>query len=121
TGYRFPGRCFFGEFVPINLGPQVETKSAALSGARAALILLLIINLFNYIDRQVLSAVVENIHKELPKPELPEWLQRVFGSDVEHTLLGLLAMAFMVTYMLTAPVFGWLAERVSRWWVVGIG
>jgi MFS family permease len=30
-------------------------------------------------------------------------------------------MAFMATYMLTAPFFGWMAERVSRWWLVGIG
>jgi MFS family permease len=89
-----------------------------LPGARAALILLLAINLFNYIDRQVLAAVVENIENELPPPTMPAWIQRVLGS---HAFLGLLAMAFMATYMLTAPIFGRLAERVSRWWLVGIG
>src|SRR5437763_1750354 len=36
-----------------------------LPGARAALILLLAINLFNYIDRQVLAAVEPEIRKEL--------------------------------------------------------
>src|SRR5260370_10372358 len=92
-----------------------------LPGARAALLLLLSINLFNYIDRQVLAAVVENIQQELPLPAVPGWLERVFGSEPKNTLTGLLAMAFMVTYMMTAPVFGALAQRVSRWWLVGIG
>ena len=32
---------------------------------------------------------------------------------------GLLTSAFLVSYMLTAPVFGWLADRSSRWIIVG--
>ena len=111
----------YEEYVSANPDTPAVSRAAALPGARAALILLLTINLFNYIDRQVLAAVVENIRNELPMPEVPQWLQRMFGSDVKNTLMGLLAMAFMVTYMLTAPVFGWMAERVSRWWLVGIG
>jgi MFS family permease len=35
--------------------------------------------------------------------------------------MGLLFTAFIVTYMVIAPLFGWLAERVSRWWLIGIG
>jgi MFS family permease len=31
---------------------------------------------------------------------------------------GLLATAFLYAYMFGAPIFGRLAERVSRWWVV---
>src|SRR5229473_6343685 len=102
-------------------GESTEFQSAAMPGARAALILLLAINLFNYLDRYVLAAVVENIKEELPKVAVPDWLLRLFGSDPTHTLIGLLAMAFMATYMLTAPFFGWMAERVSRWRLVGIG
>jgi MFS family permease len=107
--------------VSSKLNPPTGFGSAALPGARAALILLLAINLFNYLDRQVLAAVVENIEKDLPMPAVPEWLQRLFGPDPTKTLIGLLAMAFMATYMLTAPIFGWMATRVSRWWLVGIG
>src|SRR5450759_4318223 len=59
--------------------------SSSNRGARSALALLLLINLFNYIDRYVLAAVV------------------------------------MVMYMLSAPVFARLAERKSRWMLVGIG
>ena len=34
---------------------------------------------------------------------------------------GLLSTAFMVTYIIGAPLFGRLAERRSRWMLVGAG
>lgn len=78
-----------------------------------ALALLLSINLFNYIDRQVLSAVLKRIEldADIFRPDDP-WLK---------TKLGLLATAFMASYMLLAPVFGRLTDRAPRWWVVGLG
>jgi MFS transporter, Spinster family, sphingosine-1-phosphate transporter len=85
---------------------------AALPGARTALLLLLAINLFNYIDRQVLAAVEPEIRREL-LPQLSDKGARFW--------MGLLSTAFLVTYMLTAPLFGWLADRASRWVLVGIG
>lgn len=88
------------------------SPSAALPGARSALLLLLAINLFNYIDRQVLAAVEPEIRKEL--------LHGV-GNDRAKTLMGLLSTAFLFSYMLTAPVFGWLADRHRRWTLIGIG
>lgn len=87
------------------------TTSKAMPGARLALVLLLGINLFNYIDRQVLSAVVPHIRADLLLPS-DEWA---------GTKIGALALAFMVAYMLIAPVFGWLADRYSRWRLIGIG
>src|SRR4051794_36109515 len=79
-------------------------------GARAALVLLLAINLFNYIDRYVLAAV---------EPRISEDLLR--GDPNALAKMGSLATAFIVSYMLAAPVFGWLADRVSRWLLVGVG
>jgi MFS family permease len=87
-----------------------SVPKSGLPGARAALILLLLINLFNYIDRQVLSAVVRNIREEL----LP-------NDDNAGAKMGLLMSAFMITYMVFAPVFGWLADRYSRWKLIGVG
>ncbi len=78
-----------------------------------ALGLLLAINLFNYIDRQVLSAV-------LPMLELDADLFHPDDPDL-HTKLGLLTTAFLVSYMLIAPVFGRLGDRWSRWGLVGLG
>src|SRR5579884_1909696 len=82
----------------------------AVRGAWIALGLLLAINLFNYIDRQVLAAVEPDIRKAL--------LPHVANPRAK---MGLLFTAFIVTYMVIAPLFGFLAERVSRWWLIGIG
>jgi MFS family permease len=35
------------------------------------------------------------------------------------TKTGLLGTAFLVTYMLSAPLLGFLADRMSRWFIVG--
>src|SRR5580765_3882024 len=43
--------------------PNAPTNASTLPGARSALMLLLFINLFNYIDRQVLAAVVPEIRQ----------------------------------------------------------
>jgi MFS family permease len=83
-------------------------------GAYVALCLLLAMNLFNYIDRQVLAAVE------------PEIRQTMFGSaneDDPEVMLksGLLASAFLVSYMLTAPLFGALERSFPRWKLIGVG
>jgi MFS transporter, Spinster family, sphingosine-1-phosphate transporter len=107
--------------------PSSDSRQSPLPGARTALVLLLSINLFNYIDRQVLAAVVPYIRPlaqnlgDSPLANLLNGLQRLLGSNPENALIGLLAMAFMVTYMVAAPLFGWLAERASRWLLVGVG
>lgn len=104
--------------------------SQPLPGARAALVLLLSINLFNYIDRQVLAAVVDSIKKSLfpntgggnspALDSLQTWCAAHLGFKPELALIGVLGMAFMVVYMIGAPVFGRLAERYSRWTLVGV-
>ncbi|MFI5380003.1 MAG: spinster family MFS transporter [Tepidisphaerales bacterium] len=78
-------------------------------GARGALILLLLINLLNYIDRFILAAVERPIRDSL-----------LSGDPNPMKKTGGLATAFLVTYMLAAPVFGMLADRFSRWLLVGI-
>src|SRR5262245_17179455 len=81
--------------------------------AGLALGLLLSINLFNYIDRQVLSAV-------LPKLELDASLFNPADPWLKFKL-GWLTTAFFVTYMTLSPVFGRLGDTWSRWGLVGIG
>ena len=109
----------------------------AFPGARAALVLLLLINLFNYIDRQVLAAVVKPIKGTFfgaagldaagaarsgdVLMAIVAWFQQRLGFKPEDALVGLLGTAFMAVYMLGAPVFARLAERRSRWIIVGIG
>jgi MFS family permease len=82
----------------------------SISGANGALLLLLGINLFNYIDRQILAALEPDIRASF-----------FASNDVNAmTKTGLyLGSAFFVTYMISAPVLGLLADRFSRWIIVG--
>jgi MFS family permease len=66
---------------------------------RYALGLLLAVNLLNYIDRQILFAVFPLIKIDL---------------QLSDTALGFLGSAFMFSYMLFAPLFGWLGDQWSR-------
>jgi MFS transporter, Spinster family, sphingosine-1-phosphate transporter len=86
-----------------------SSEQKPLSGARNALFLLLAINLFNYIDRQVLAALEPDIRASF-----------FSANDVNAmTKTGLLGDAFFVTYMVSAPILGLLADRFSRWMIVG--
>jgi MFS transporter, Spinster family, sphingosine-1-phosphate transporter len=78
-------------------------------GAMSSLMLLLGINLFNYIDRQVLAALEPDIRATFFSA----------GDLNAMAKTGLLGDAFLVTYMVSAPVLGWLADRFSRWIIVG--
>jgi MFS family permease len=89
---------------------MIARESKANPGAFTALALLLGINLFNYIDRFVLAAVEPNIRAAFFAP----------GDPHAMATTGLLAPAFLITYMLSAPVLGFLADRFSRWIIVGI-
>src|SRR5436309_226647 len=88
----------------------MQTSERVRSSARTALWLLLGINLFNYIDRYVLSAVEPEIRAHFFAPSDPN----------AHALTGLLGTAFLVSYMVAAPIFGWLADRTSRWIIIGV-
>lgn len=71
------------------------------------LAILTLINLFNYIDRYVVASLYESLRNS------PLAL-----NDVE---LGSLMSAFMIVYMLAAPVFGALGDRRPRPRLVALG
>ena len=79
-------------------------------GAGTALGLLLAINLTNYIDRYVLAAVEPNIRAAFFAPDDPNAM----------AMTGSLATAFLITYMVSAPALSFLADRFSRWIVIGV-
>ena len=74
--------------------------------ALAILVVLTAINFLNYLDRYVLSAVLEPLSGEL------------LLSDDES---GFLATAFMAVYMVAAPFGGHLGDRWSRHKIAAIG
>jgi len=77
----------------------MDAKPISLRYSRYALGLLLTVNLLNYIDRQVLFAVFPLIKIDL---------------SLSDTALGFLGSAFMFSYLLIAPLFGWLGDHWSR-------
>ncbi len=77
--------------------------------ARRALTLLLVINLFCYLDRYIQAAIIPVLKTEFLR-----------GDPNANGKAGLLTTAFLVSYMLTAPIFGWLADRFSRWVIIGL-
>src|SRR5437588_2461273 len=89
---------------------MTTNNSPVRSAARMALGLLVAINLFNYIDRYVLAAVEPNIRAAFFAPNDPNAM----------AMTGTLALAFLVTYMVSAPFLGFLADRFSRWVLIGI-
>lgn len=74
--------------------------------ARKALALLTTINYLNYIDRFILSAVLLSIKVDL---------------NLSDFQAGLLATAFMVAYMFTSPLFGWMGDTKKRTWILAGG
>jgi len=64
------------------------------------------LNLFNYLDRYVLSALLT--------PLKAEW-------SLSDEQLGRLSTVFMLGYFLTAPIFGWLGDRLPRRWLIALG
>jgi MFS family permease len=74
-------------------------KSQSVTYGRYALALLLAVNLLNYIDRQVLYAVFPLVKADF---------------RLSDTALGLLGSAFMLCYMVSAPLLGWLGDRMRR-------
>jgi len=64
------------------------------------------LNLFNYLDRSVLSAVLRDVQRDL---------------HLGYEQGGTLATAFMLGYFVTSPIFGFLGDRLPRKWLIAGG
>ena len=84
----------------MNVLPPVAPRKSLLAGqAGRTLLLLTAVNLLNYLDRFVVSALVESLRADF-------WLT--------DTRLGWLQPAFLVVYTVASPVFGVLGDRRHR-------
>lgn len=81
------------------MATALQTARPRLSPALGTLVLLVGLNLLNYIDRYILPGTQSLIKAE-------------YGWSDEQ--LGRLATAFFFVYMLCAPITGWLGDRFSR-------
>lgn len=78
---------------------SINTQAISPVYGRYALILLLAVNLLIYTDRYVLFAVFPLLKAEY---------------HLSDAALGILGSLFMVCCMVSAPVLGWLGDRISR-------
>lgn len=78
-----------------------------IGSAGAALAILAFINLFNYLDRYVVSALVESLrHSDL---------------RLTDTQAGSLMSGFLIVFSVVAPIFGALGDRRSRPHLIAFG
>src|ERR1700709_2638720 len=78
---------------------QNPNPAASVAGATTALVLLTALNFVNYIDRYILPGVQEQIKGEFHTTDPP---------------IGSLTLWFMLAYMCTSPLPGWLGDRSPR-------
>lgn len=86
--------------------PTLMPTSSRTLSPRNTLIVLTGLNLLNYIDRYILSAILSPIKEEMNL------------SDGE---LGRISTAFMLGYFISSPFFGYLGDRYSRKWLIALG
>lgn len=80
--------------------------SRFLHGATGTLTLLTALNLLNYLDRYLLASIVAPLQQSL---------------GATQTEIGLLTSAFLLVYMVAAPVFGLASRRASRPRLLAVG
>ncbi|XP_030379045.1 protein spinster isoform X1 [Scaptodrosophila lebanonensis] len=64
------------------------------------------VNLINYMDRFTIAGVLSDIQKDF---------------EIADDAAGLLQTAFVIFYMVFAPLFGYLGDRHSRPWIMAVG
>ena len=82
-----------------------KPKVSAAAGATVALVLLTAMNFVNYIDRYILPAVQEQVKGEF---------------HLSDNQIGSLTLWFMIAYMASSPITGWLGDRFPRKWMIVI-
>jgi predicted MFS family arabinose efflux permease len=76
------------------------------NAAYAVLAVLTAMNLLNYVDRYILSAVIGPVQE---------------GLNIKDDDAGVLMAAFLVSYTLFSPFVGWAGDRVPRKYLVALG
>eukprot|EP00092_Neocalanus_flemingeri_P019181 GFUD01020780.1.p1 GENE.GFUD01020780.1~~GFUD01020780.1.p1 ORF type:complete len:603 (-),score=148.71 GFUD01020780.1:601-2409(-) len=69
-------------------------------------LVLVYVNLINYMDRLTIAGILEDVKKEF---------------NANNAMGGLLQTAFIVSYMIFAPLFGYLGDRYSRKAIMAAG
>lgn len=89
---------------------QITSDHSQVEGATAYLAvgILCLVNLLNYVDRYTVAANLEEI-------------QEYFKITEDNSAAGLIQTVFIIGYMVTSPVFGFLGDRYSRKMIIAVG
>jgi MFS family permease len=71
-----------------------------------AVAILTFINLINYMDRYTIAGILSQVQEYY---------------KISDTEAGFLQTIFVISYMIFAPVFGYLGDRYSRKWIMAVG
>jgi len=90
--------------------PSITSWWAGLNKTKALTVIILVyVNLINYMDRSTVAGMLERIKQD------------PYFNITQDKYLGLLQTAFVICYMLFAPIFGYLGDRHSRKLLLAIG
>lgn len=90
-------------------GPRSETLTVVPSPrlAMTTFIVLFAMNLLDYLDRNILTAVIPQVKAD--------------GLVTNNLQVGSLFTYFLISYSLVSPIMGWLGDRWRRTWLLGLG
>ncbi|XP_017027540.1 protein spinster isoform X1 [Drosophila kikkawai] len=89
------------------LQSAVPTRFAAVGRSQwFTVTVLCFVNLINYMDRFTIAGVLPDVSKDF---------------NIGNDSAGLLQTVFVISYMVCAPIFGYLGDRYSRPWIMAVG
>ncbi|XP_075746757.1 protein spinster homolog 3 isoform X2 [Rhipicephalus microplus] len=91
---------------PATAAPPATSESRQRLADYASVGILFFINLINYMDRYTVAGVLDKV---------------IDYYTLKNSQGGLLQTVFVITYMITAPVFGYLGDRHSRRAIMAAG
>ncbi|MDB5351793.1 MAG: sugar phosphate permease [Planctomycetota bacterium] len=94
----------------IDLEAEPGTPKVSISQwAPATFAILFAMHLLDYMDRNILSAIVPQLKD--PKS----------GFGLSNHQIGMLTTCFLISYSLVNPAMGWAGDRFRRTWLIGLG
>jgi len=94
------------ESIELNQGQKVKSPNYVSRADWLTLAILTFVNLINYMDRYTIAGILSEVRE---------------GLDINNEQAGLLQTAFVASFMIFAPLFGYLGDRCNRKWVMVVG
>eukprot|EP00055_Hartaetosiga_balthica_P010638 m.46073 g.46073 ORF g.46073 m.46073 type:complete len:504 (+) comp7249_c0_seq1:90-1601(+) len=96
-----------------DMSPLIASAPKKKATGKVIILLILVgINLLNYLDRYTISGIL---------PDLKDVSTSGLDHDLSDSEGGLLMTVFVVSYMLFSPIFGYYGDRVNRKVLITIG